>query len=231
MANVPSCSDLQVPLESESDGSRADRHISGSSSTATSDVLELKLASNKENACLRQAGNTTSRGVPEPRETPTANSPEGPCLPFVSALPHQSQSIEFRRPRLSCVGDIDDAITKKRIDIKLHDISQSRWIEDPNDHSMEKVYLTNESSDLEQMVTIDTSFCWTQVQSVRPLTMLTGDQSHQTIPASHRVRRFRGELYAILQNVRCAHHYSVFSTAAQVCVNLNTALRPDALTR
>jgi hypothetical protein len=194
MASEHPCTDQGIIPEGQSHGSRRDQRISGSTSVAASDAFELKPVFNGQKACS-QCGGCTSRTVRKLYQTPTATSSEGTDLQLISALSHQNQSVEFRRPRPSCVGDIDDAITKKRINVKLHDISQSRWIEDPNDHSTEKVYLTIESSDLEQMVTIDTSFCWTQVRPAFTLIMLTTDQSCRTISATDRFRRFRGQQY------------------------------------
>ena len=53
---------------------------------------------------------------------------------------------------------------KAHIRITLHDIIQSRWIVDPDDHALEKVYLTIEDAPFNEMTTIDTSFCWVHHQ-------------------------------------------------------------------
>ena len=68
----------------------------------------------------------------------------------------------LRQPRLPshAVGANDSTATQD-LRIKLHDISQSTWIEDPNNHSTEKVYLTIEEAPLAEMVTIAPSaICW-----------------------------------------------------------------------
>ena len=57
-----------------------------------------------------------------------------------------------------------DSSVAQDLKIKIHDVSQSEWIENPNDHSTEKVYLTIEEAPLTEMMTKALStLCWMRV--------------------------------------------------------------------
>lgn len=78
------------------------------------------------------------------------------------AKAQHGRKLPLRRPRLPghAEGE-DDFSPRKDLNVMLYDISQSMWIEDPKNHSLEKVYLTVEGAKLPEMVTIDiASLCW-----------------------------------------------------------------------
>ena len=166
--------------EVPSQATRKERRKSGSKSPTNTELIDLKriLALKKRPslsdrnppfsnlpASLPETSAAGSARVyelePEPTDTASTNKTHG-------------QKLVFRRPRLPVHTEgEDDALTRKDLNIVLHDISQSMWIENPNDHSTEKVYLTIEAAALEQMLTIDTYFCWMCV-SLTPLMVLEG---------------------------------------------------------
>ena len=77
-----------------------------------------------------------------------------------SAEARGSRSQTFFRPR---VPSYDGARTEDKtaaLNIRLHDIIQSRWIVDPDNNALEQVHLTIEDAPVQEMATIDTSFCW-----------------------------------------------------------------------
>ena len=82
-----------------------------------------------------------------------------------SGVPSRRHPRQHGHEREEGIADAleDDAIPT------LHDIRQSRWIEDPNNHAAEKIYLTVEDAPLSQMSTIDTSFCWVHQQRGRDM--------------------------------------------------------------
>jgi hypothetical protein len=93
-------------------------------------------------------------------EPPPVSEEDSPAPIPVSGKEH-GQKVEIRRPRLTSHADgEDDGAGRKDLNIMLHDITQSMWIEDPIDHSSEKVYLTIEAAALEEMLTIDPAFAW-----------------------------------------------------------------------
>ena len=92
------------------------------------------------------------------REVPTLDG-EPPHTNHANV--HHGHKLLLRRPRLHSHADgQDDVAGRKDLNIVLHDISQSMWIEDPNDHAAEKVYLTIEAAALDEMLTIDPAMCW-----------------------------------------------------------------------
>lgn len=142
---------------------RRERRKSGSKSQATAASTELKpLPQQKKH----QPQSEMHCYLPGQQEDATAgpsarNDDELPLSAIPSSTTQQGQKLVFRRPRLPSHAEGDDkAATKMDLNIVLHDISQSMWIEDQKDHSMKKVYLTTEAAALEQMLTIDTSFSW-----------------------------------------------------------------------
>lgn len=71
-----------------------------------------------------------------------------------------SRSQTFFHPR---VPSYDGPRSEEKIaalNIRLHDIIQSRWIVDPDNNALEQVHLTIEDAPVQEMATIDTSFCW-----------------------------------------------------------------------
>ena len=149
--------------EAQTRFARRERRKSGSKSPATAISTELKPIPPPKK---RQSQFERHSYLPGQQEDPTAGpSTRNDDELLLSAVPssstQQGQKLVFRRPRLPSHAEGDDeAATKRDLNIVLHDISQSMWIEDPKDHSMEKVYLTTEAAALEQMLTIDTSFSW-----------------------------------------------------------------------
>jgi hypothetical protein len=159
--------------EAQPRGSRRERRWSGSKSTATTELHELKSLS------------TLKRHQPKPDRFPrpsnfqsfweeTVASASAPVNDdrlapgATNAISQHGQKLSLRRPWLpSHPAGEDESTTRKDLNIRLHDISQSMWIEDPDNHSTERVYLTIEAAALDEMLTIDPSFCWMYVCTPR----------------------------------------------------------------
>jgi hypothetical protein len=151
-----------VPLRT----GRRERRKSGSKSPAGSDSHELKSPPAPKKRVSQSE--RLSRFVTGISEEPIEDQPPPPEFtennappPMPGSTKEHGQKVEIRRPRLTSHADgEDEGAGRKDLNIMLHDITQSMWIEDPIDHSSEKVYLTIEAAALEEMLTIDPAFAW-----------------------------------------------------------------------
>ena len=134
------------------------RRKSGSKSTAIEEAIELK---KPEPA---QESNQGSRELDDVLvdETILPRTPLGAQTAVQNGnSPREPSRWQPRQHRLEDEDDNDDTEgSGEHSQVTLHDIIQSRWIEDPNNHASEKIYLTFEEAPLSQMSTIETSFCW-----------------------------------------------------------------------
>ena len=114
-----------------------------------------RIPSLNDTSSFWEESTTTGPAQVDPVEAPVGNT----------NLDNQhGQKLLPRRPRLHGHAEgQDDGSLWKDLNIVLHDISQSMWIENPTNHSTEKVYLTVEAAALDEMLTIDPSFSWMYV--------------------------------------------------------------------
>lgn len=160
MANQTSPGDRPVSPTSTKSFQRI-RRKSASASIPDQEAVELRTprASEQKNQSRQHVSDVTLDGAlestavnPGPSPLHSGASPRAPAIRQVRQHVHE--------------GDTDGVGTAK---VTLHDIKQSRWIEDPNNHASEKVYLTYEDGPLGVMSNIETSFCWVHLERGRDM--------------------------------------------------------------
>ena len=152
------------PPESQLNDSRRERRKDDAETTSTTNPASDKIPRPKKVRFDERRPRVSD--FPEVREEANHPSVDGNAAGAETQQSLRSGGQEsrpvFRRPRLLSHADgANDSNAAQDLKIKLHDISQSKWIENPNDHSTEKIYLTIEDAPLAEMMTIAPStFCW-----------------------------------------------------------------------
>jgi hypothetical protein len=144
---------------------KRERRKSGSRSPGTADNTDVRrwnATRNRQNQPDTYAKPLSSSYTWEETSLGAARPAEASPVAAETKVSHGQKLPLRRRPRIHGYAEgEDDFAARKDLNVMLYDISQSMWLEDPSNHSIEKVYLTVEGAKLEEMVTIDiASLCW-----------------------------------------------------------------------
>jgi hypothetical protein len=152
---LPPSSRPVSPSASSKSPFRRERRKSGSRSIDIGEHIELRTSQHSKQKNVQHThsddvfyGESVLHRTPlqiSPGEV-TSTNPRGPVLRHVRQHGHEEEE--------------HAELSKNDSHVTLHDIRQSRWIQNPNNAAAEKIYLTTEAGPLSEMSTIATDFCW-----------------------------------------------------------------------